>query len=110
MYYWRAKRVDGSARLIEVPKWRLKMVQRRILQWVLEQIPVHWRAHGFCRGRSTKSFVEPHTGQAVVVRADLKDFFPSITLRRVRNIFRTAGYPFEVASMLAPAVHQRCAR
>ncbi len=100
-YYWQAKRTAGSARLIEVPRWRLKMAQRKILRGILEQIPVHWRVHGFCRGRSTRSFVEPHVGQDVVLRVDLKDFFPSIHRSRVRNLFRTAGYPFEVASLLA---------
>ncbi len=100
-YYWQAKRVAGSARLIEVPKWRLKMAQRRILRYILDEIPAHGCAHGFCRDRSNRSFAKPHVGQAVVVRTDLRDFFPSITLPRVRGIFRTAGYPFEVASLLA---------
>ena len=100
-YRWQAKRVSGTARLIEMPKWRLKMIQRKILQEILEKVPVHPRAHGFCRGRSTRTFVEPHVGQAIVVRTDLRDFFPSILRSRIRNIFRTAGYPMEVASLLA---------
>jgi RNA-directed DNA polymerase len=37
----------------------------------------------------------------VVLRMDLRDFFPSIRFARVQAFFRTAGYPDMVASALA---------
>jgi len=40
-YYWLSKRLGGSARLVEAPKWRLKTIQRRILHEILEHIPLH---------------------------------------------------------------------
>lgn len=90
----------GDVRLIEAPKQRLKQMQSRILAEILEKIPLHPAAHGFRRGRSIKSFAAPHVGQRVVVRMDLRDFFPSIAAPRVQAMFRTAGYPERVANLL----------
>lgn len=100
-YHWLAKRTGGSARLIEAPKWRLRTIQQMILHGILDLIPPHEAAHGFCRHRSIRSFAAPHLGQAVVVRTDLRDFFPSVRRTRVRGLFETAGYPAEVAALLA---------
>ena len=101
-YHYRieAKRF-GQVRLIESPKSRLKVIQRRVLEELLEPIPPHDAAHGFRRGRSIKSFAESHVGQAAVLKIDLQDFFPSIAAARVQALFRTAGYPEPVADALA---------
>jgi RNA-directed DNA polymerase len=90
----------GSIRLIESPKRKLKKLQRKILDEILEKIPLHEAAHGFCPGRSIRSFAEPHVGKRVVLRMDLTDFFPSISGARVRAFFHTAGYPEAVADRL----------
>jgi len=37
----------------------------------------------------------------VVVKVDVKDFFPTVTLPRVKGIFRKAGYREQVATLLA---------
>ncbi len=99
-YVWRRKR-DGTWRLLEVPKLRLKLLQREILRSVLDAIPTHESAHGFVPGRSIFSFVEPHVAPAVLLRIDLKDFFARVTRPRVLAVFLTAGYPEPVASLLA---------
>ena len=94
-----AKR-SGDIRLIEAPKNRLKEIQRRILADILEKIPAHPAVHGFRKGRSIKTFVAPHVGRRVVVRMDVRDFFPSFHGARVQAFFRTAGYPEKVADLL----------
>ena len=99
-YRWMAK-ASGSLRLIESPKPRLKQTQRRLLDLVLAHIPPHEAAHGFRAGRSVSTFVAPHAGRSVVLKMDLRDFFPSITAARVVAIFLTAGYPEGVARLLA---------
>ena len=91
----------GHIRLIESPKMRLKEIQRRILTGILDHIPPHASVHGFRRGRSVRTFAAPHTRKRVVVRIDLHDFFPSISAARVQALFRTAGYPEQVADLLA---------
>ncbi len=98
-YRWKPKR-NGSTRLIEAPKSRLKAIQRRILREVLAAIPPHDAAHGFRPGRSVRTFVEGHAGQAVVLKMDLLDFFPTIAAARVAALFRASGYPDAVARTL----------
>lgn len=95
-----AKR-SGAVRLIESPKPRLKAIQRQILCQILNAVPAHDAAHGFCKGRSIVSFAQPHVGRAVVARVDLADFFPCVTRARVSAMFRTVGYPERVAGLLA---------
>ena len=90
----------GSIRLIEAPKPRLKKIQQQILAEILDRIPRHPAVQGFCKGRSIKTFVAPHAGQRVVLKMDLKDFFPSISGARIQAFFRTAGYPGTVADAL----------
>jgi hypothetical protein len=100
-YHYRVlAKQGGNIRLIEAPKKRLKELQRVILHELLEKIPTHAAAHGFVRGRSIKTFAAPHVAQRVVLRMDLRDFFPSIAGPRVQAFFRTAGYPDAVASLL----------
>jgi retron-type reverse transcriptase len=91
---------SGAIRLIEAPKKRLKAVQRRILEQILDPIPTHPAAHGFVRGRSIQSFAGPHVGKSVVLRMDVQDFFPSFSAGRILAFFRTAGYPEPVADLL----------
>ena len=94
-----AKR-SGGVRLIEMPKPRLKEMQRRILSGILDLMPVHAAVHGFVKGRSIVSFAAPHAGKAVVLRLDLQDFFPGFPAARVQALFRTLGYPEGVADRL----------
>ncbi|WP_425618390.1 reverse transcriptase family protein [Anatilimnocola sp. NA78] len=90
----------GQSRLIEAPKERLKAIQRQLLIEILEPIPLHDAAHGFRSQRSIVSFASPHVAQAVVLKIDLQDFFPSISAARVRELFRFVGYPESVAQLL----------
>jgi hypothetical protein len=91
---------SGRVRLIEAPKPRLKEMQRQILSLILDKIPPHAAVHGFVKGRSIKTFAAPHVGQRVVLRMDLRDFFPSISGARIQTLFRTVGYPESVADLL----------
>jgi hypothetical protein len=92
---------SGAVRLIEAPKARLKALQKQILTQILNKVPPHPAAHGFLKGRSIKTFAAPHAGKRVVVRMDLRDFFPTIGAARIQSFFRTAGYPESVAGLLA---------
>jgi retron-type reverse transcriptase len=91
---------DGHVRLIEAPKPRLKKLQRQILTGILEKVPPHPAVHGFIKRRSIKTFTAPHTGQRVVLRMDLNDFFPTFGAARIQTLFRTLGYPESVGDLL----------
>lgn len=95
-YHWLVAR-PGKARLLEMPKQRLKALQQRLLHEVLERIPPHDAVHSYRRGCSVASYVAPHAGRGLVLRFDLRDFFPSIRAARVHALFRTAPRPGRAA-------------
>jgi RNA-directed DNA polymerase len=99
-YRWLQKR-SGGFRLLEIPKSDLRSLQRSILVRLLEHVLAHPAVHGFVRGRSSVTHAAQHVDQAVVVRIDLKDFFPSIAYPRIHAMFNTLGYPDPVARTLA---------
>jgi RNA-directed DNA polymerase len=99
-YRFTPKRSGGPPRLIEAPKAQLKAAQRRILTEILDLAPAHPQAHGFVRGRSCLSGAQQHAGEHIVVCADLKNFFPSISAMRIHGLFRSFGYPTAVARLL----------
>jgi hypothetical protein len=92
---------SGEPRTITAPRAALKRIQRKILVEILDKLPVHAACHGFVRGRSVASNAAPHVGARLVVKMDLRDFFPSIHYRRVAGLFRRLGYGVDVASALA---------
>lgn len=92
---------SGGVRLLEAPRSRMKALQRHLLRELLGNVPPHTAACGFVRGRGYPQFAAAHSGQRVVVRIDLEDFFASVGYGRVRAIFARLGYPDEVAVVLA---------
>jgi RNA-directed DNA polymerase len=98
-YHFMPKR-SGPPRLIEAPKSRLKAIQRRIPREILDRVPPHDCAHGFVAGRSCRGSAQAHAGEALVIAADIREFFPITPLRRVHGIFRNLGYPWTVARLL----------
>lgn len=92
---------SGGTRSISAPKPRLASAQQWVLHNVLERLDVSPQAHGFVRHRSILTNATPHAQRAVVANFDLKDFFPSITFRRVKGLFRKLGYNEHVATILA---------
>ena len=90
----------GGMRLIAAPMPRLKAAQAWVLTNILEKVAVHEAAHGFTTGRSIVSNARPHVGAAIVINLDLKDFFPSVSYRRVKGVFRRLGYSDAVATLL----------
>lgn len=92
-YYHELRRKrDGAQRLLEIPKARLKALQRKILKGILEPVPLHEAAHGFRSGRGPRSGAQLHLGQPLVLNCDLADFFLSISANRVIGLFLILGY------------------
>ncbi len=70
-------------RWIEAPDSELKAAQRWLLDNWLYHLPPTGFAHGFVPGRSILTNAAEHVGRRWVVTADVRDFFPSITARRI---------------------------
>lgn len=100
IYHWADKR-SGGQRLIESPKPLLKSVQKRILEQILNRVPVHANCHGFAQGRSILTNAAPHCGQRVILKFDLENFYPSVSFNRIVAIFRSLGYNREIAICLS---------
>jgi retron-type reverse transcriptase len=94
------KKTDGK-RQISAPMPKLKQVQYWILNNILEKLELHDAAHGFRRERSIVSNARPHVGSDIIINFDLKDFFPSISYRRIKGLFLALGYSEAVAIILA---------
>jgi retron-type reverse transcriptase len=91
----------GGIRCISAPKRSLARVQRWILRQILERLSIEPPAHGFVKARNVVSNAAPHVGKKLVVNLDLKDFFPTVTFRRVQGLFHKLGYNDHVATVLA---------
>jgi retron-type reverse transcriptase len=91
----------GGLRCISAPKPALAQCQRWVLDNLLAPLEVGPQAHGFVPGRSIVTNARPHVGRAVVVNVDLRDFFPTVTFRRVKGLFHALGYSEHVATVLA---------
>ncbi|MDB5346294.1 MAG: hypothetical protein JWP89_4671 [Schlesneria sp.] len=92
---------SGGARELAAPHRDLAAAQRWIFQNILLRLSVHYAAHGFVKGRSIRTNALPHVGRHLLVNADLKDFFPTITFHRVRGAFEQLGYSPAAATILS---------
>lgn len=61
----------------------------------------HANAYGFVRGRSTKGHATRHLGARELVSADIKNFFPSISVGRVEQALLSIGIDRNVSPLLA---------
>lgn len=107
-YRWRWwPKPGGGVRLLEVPRPRLKALQRRVLDDLLDRLPVHEAACGFVRGRGLMDHAARHAGQPVLLHFDLRDFFGSVPAARVHAVFATLGYPPGVCRLLTALLTSR---
>ncbi|BAY08755.1 reverse transcriptase family protein [Calothrix sp. NIES-2098] len=91
----------GGERIIFAPMPNLKQAQHWILENILQKLEIHDAAHGFRRERSIVTNATPHVGAEVIINFDLKDFFPSISYKRVKGLFRSFGYSGAAATIFA---------
>lgn len=91
----------GGFRKINAPSKKMKYIQRWILDNILYKLNVGEYAHGFVPNKSIATNASVHVGQKLVFCIDIKDFFPSITLRRVNGLFRSMGYNDEISLAMA---------
>ncbi|TAF67555.1 MAG: RNA-directed DNA polymerase [Cytophagales bacterium] len=92
---------SGGLRTISAPMPDLKKVQQWILEHILYKIKPKAQVHGFVPERSILSNATPHIGKDIVINLDLKDFFPSISYKRVKGLFVKLGYSEQIALTLA---------
>ena len=80
---------NGGQRIITAPYPSLLTCQRWIGNNILSKIPIHESTHGFVPHRSIVTNAKTHIGCKWLLKIDIKDFFPSIDIRRIVWIFKT---------------------
>lgn len=95
------KRSGGWREILE-PIPELKRFQRRILAWLLaRKVSMGRYAHGFVRGRSIVTHAKLHAGKKVVVRLDIRDFFPSVSRAMLQSCLLKEGLTLHDAQHIA---------
>ena len=92
---------SGGVRNISAPLPRLKYVQRAILDKLLLKVKISEYAHGFAPDRSIVSNATPHLRADLVVNMDLKDFFSTLSYKRIWGMFRKLGFSDQIATILS---------
>lgn len=98
---------SGGKRTIAAPDEKLKRLQRLLQRRLLARLKCHPAATGFERGYSIVLNAMCHVGRAVVVRMDLRDFFPSTSSKRVERFFREVGWNRAAAGLLVKLCTRR---
>ncbi|MGX9249766.1 retron St85 family RNA-directed DNA polymerase [Pantoea ananatis] len=92
---------SGGKRVISTPYPSLKKCQDWIYQNILLSQPVSACAHGYVPGRSIITNAKLHAGNNEILKMDIKDFFPSLSLNWVISFFRSLGYAHDIAFYLS---------
>ncbi|MBN2710981.1 MAG: RNA-directed DNA polymerase [Planctomycetes bacterium] len=91
---------SGGARTINEPKPETKALQHKILR-MLRNGNTHKCAVGFRRGRGIVHNAIPHVGKAVVLKMDIRNFFPSVTREKCVTAIMQTGWEKGAAEILA---------
>ncbi len=100
-YRWhKIPKRGGGTRILHSPNPILKQTQRLLVRKLFKKLKVHPAAKGFRRGESIVTHAKLHVGQAVLVRIDIRDFFPSTSGQRLHTYFRKIGWSWFAANLL----------
>ncbi len=95
------KKDKTKIRMLRVPAYELKDIQKRIRINILDRIDLDDGVHGGVRGRSPRTNAKDHLGQRCVINLDVKKFFPKIRHYIVYRMFlKDLGFGRDVARLL----------
>lgn len=92
---------NGHSRVIDAPDKRLKYLQRQIATLLNKIYRVRNPVHGFVVDKSVKTNAFAHLRKKFILNIDIKEFFPSITEKRVCGLLQALGIDGSVARILA---------
>lgn len=90
-----------KTRVILAPSMKLKERQRWILRNILGVVKNRECVHGFVKGKSIVTNARCHVAKKEILSMDISDFFPTIEIEAVINVFLSLGYKDAVAQRLA---------
>lgn len=92
---------EYKPRFIEAPSVSLKKRQKWILENILEKEKLLPCIHGFVKGKSIVSNAKCHVGKRYLLCMDIKSFFRTISITKVKQLFLSMGYSIKAAEELA---------
>lgn len=96
---------NGTYRTIYEPDYTLKNIQRNILNNILSERITSPYAKAYKKGLNLSDNAKPHLQKKIILKLDIKDFFPSIDFLKVyKKVFPRNIYPEAVASLLTNLV------
>jgi len=88
-------------RTLDIPSSELKGIQRVINRTILQRHPLSERTFSYVSGKSIYAAANEFCGGKAVLKMDIKDFFPSITGKRVVGLYKSLGFNKSVAFILS---------
>lgn len=81
------KRMPGEMRLVAQPASEVKALQRWLINYVKDKLPIHDAAVAYQSARGIKFNAEQHRDNKFVLKMDFKEFFYSIKEMDIRSHF-----------------------
>jgi RNA-directed DNA polymerase len=88
----------GGTRTLLVPERRLKFLQRKTLGLLQQLHPPRNPVHGFIKDRGAITNANEHQTRPFLLNLDLRNYFGSITRRRVLGVLQAMGLKQDVAT------------
>ena len=104
-YNFQISKKTGGKRTINVPNRSLEICQKYIKEKILDNVVLHSSAHGFANNKSIITNAKEHINNEMILNIDLKDFFPSISRKKVFYVFnKICGYDNSLSHCLTNLV------
>lgn len=97
---WSIPKRSGGTRTLYAPQGALKGIQSKIRDRILDLAPKSDVSVAYRKGRCPGDTAREIAGSSVILKLDIKNFFPSITQKRVKELFLSYGYGDEVSNIL----------
>ena len=90
----------GGKRVLNIPSRSLKRMQKLILRNILYKEKVHPCSYAYRKGKSIVDNAKVHCDKAVIIKMDIRDFFPSVSSEKVKKLFKKLGWNEEASEKL----------
>lgn len=94
------RKPSGGLRVYRIPNKELKEVQKLIFRRLLRRFPVHDSIYSYRPKRNIVQSASMHVRKPVLVKLDIKEFYPNIRPRKVYEMFCERGCSQSVAKLL----------
>lgn len=90
----------GGKRTLHIPSRSLKKIQKVILYKILYKEQSHPCSYAYRKGKSIVDNAKVHCDSKVIIKMDIRDFFPSVNADKVKLLFLKFGWNEEVSNKL----------